>query len=129
MLLVRVELHHVAWQPVLRRSQAVCAQPLEGFRAQVFDPVLRHGLEDVAERLERPRAGEKQVAAHEVGEAKVGIVGDEASTRFSAASGWFASTASNTAERRSSGVAAATAKDANARKRSARRFTCRPSLP
>ena len=75
--LVLVELQHVAGQAVIGRTLALRAQPGERVFAQVRDAALGHRLQNVAEGLERPCAREQQVAAHEIGEAEVRVVGDQ----------------------------------------------------
>ena len=58
---------------------ALRSQPRQSFLAQALDALLRHGFHHVAEGLQRPRAREQQVAAHQVREAeRLAGAGDEA---------------------------------------------------
>ena len=70
-LLLGVQLQHVARHAVGAGPVARGAQPRERFVAQVFDLLLRHGLRHVAEGLQRAGARQQQVAADQVGEAEI----------------------------------------------------------
>ena len=76
-LLLGVQLQHHARQAAVGGSLPRRTEPRERLVAQVVDPLLGHGLRDIAERLQRPRAGEQQVAAHQVRQAEVGLVANE----------------------------------------------------
>ncbi len=72
-----MELQHVAGQAILAGALARRAHAHQRLVAQALDLFLRHGLHHVAEGQQGTRAREQQVAAHQVGQAEVRVLGDE----------------------------------------------------
>ena len=60
-----------------RNGKEVRIRDAEGLFAQALDPLLRHGLNHVAEGLQGPRTRQQEIAAHEMREAEIRVFGDQ----------------------------------------------------